>query len=129
MAKRITRRALGMSAMGAAAFAEAQEANTYRGALDGFDSKVKPAGFDTLDISRKMYESAPLKMTFRATNRKDAEAWQKRFRAKLTELVGGFPERGKAPAGRFWRRGNSRSTRARSSSSRAGRGRGRWPTC
>ncbi len=98
MAKRITRLALGMSAMGAAAFAEAQEANTYRGALDGFDSKVKPAGFDTLDISRKMYESAPLKMTFRATNRKDAEAWQKRFRAKLTELVGGFPERGKAPA-------------------------------
>ena len=36
-------------------------------------------------------------MTFRATNRKDAEAWQKRLRAKLLELIGGFPERGRAP--------------------------------
>ena len=30
-------------------------------------------------------------MTFSAQNRKQAEAWQKRLRAKLTELVGGFP--------------------------------------
>src|SRR5436305_14885406 len=38
------------------------------------------------------HEKAPLQMTFRAENRKQAEAWQKRLRPKLTELLGGFPE-------------------------------------
>ena len=36
-------------------------------------------------------------MTFKASTRKDAEAWQKRLRAKVTDLLGGFPERGGAP--------------------------------
>lgn len=83
--------------MGAAAMAQSKEESTYKSALDGYESRVTQSDFDTLAFSRKLYESAPLKMTFRATTRKDAEAWQKRFRAKLTELVGGFPERGKAP--------------------------------
>jgi hypothetical protein len=42
-------------------------------------------------FSRQLYESAPLKMTFRAQSRNQAEAWQKQLRAKLAELVGGFP--------------------------------------
>lgn len=37
--------------------------------------------------------AAPLRMTFRAASRADAEQWQKDLRAKLTELLGGFPER------------------------------------
>ena len=37
------------------------------------------------------HDSAPLRMAFRAENRKQAEAWQKRLRGKLTELLGGFP--------------------------------------
>jgi dienelactone hydrolase len=65
--------------------------NQYAGALDGLESKIDPATFDPVLFSRKLYESAPLKMTFRAQNRKQAEAWQKQLRAKVTELVGGFP--------------------------------------
>jgi dienelactone hydrolase len=66
-------------------------ANHYTGALDGLESRIDPATFDPVLFSRKLYESAPLKMTFRAQNRKQAEAWQKQLRARLTELVGGFP--------------------------------------
>jgi dienelactone hydrolase len=77
--------------------ARPQQESTYRSALDGFESKVNASGFDTLDFSRRLYEQAPLKMTFRATTRKDAELWQKRLRAKIAELVGGFPEHAKAP--------------------------------
>lgn len=86
-----------MTAMSAAALAQTKSESAYRGALDGFEGKVRLPDFDSLEFSRKLYETAPLKMTFRATTRKDAEAWQKRLRAKLLELMGGFPERGKAP--------------------------------
>ncbi len=98
MADRITRRALGMAAVGVAAAAQNKdEENPYHGALDGLESKVKASDFDSLDFTRKLYEKAPLRLTFNATTRKEAEAWQQRLRATLTELVGGFPERGKAP--------------------------------
>jgi dienelactone hydrolase len=46
--------------------------------------------------TRKLYESAPLRLTFRAENRKQAEAWQKRLRPKIAELLGGFPVKGGA---------------------------------
>jgi len=65
--------------------------NHYTGALDGLESRIDPATFDPVLFSRKLYESAPLKMTFRAQNRKQAEVWQKQLRAKVTELVGDFP--------------------------------------
>ena len=65
--------------------------NHYTGALDGLESKVDTATFDPVLFSSKLYESAPLKLTFRAQNRKQADAWQKQLRAKVTELVGGFP--------------------------------------
>ncbi len=39
------------------------------------------------------YESAPLRLTFEATNRAEAERWQQELRAKLTGLLGGFPQR------------------------------------
>ena len=53
-----------------------------------------PSGdLDPVKWTRDRYESAPLRLTFRATNRTEAEAWQKELRAKLTELLGGFPER------------------------------------
>jgi hypothetical protein len=38
-----------------------------------------------------LYESAPLRLTFSAQSRKQAEAWQKKLRAKLIELLGPFP--------------------------------------
>lgn len=95
----MTRRAVGLAALGGtAAFAQQnQEMSKYQGALDGFESKVNLPDFDTVVYSRKRHASAPLKLTFRATNRKDAEAWQKKLRAKLVELVGGFPDHAPAP--------------------------------
>ena len=67
----------------------------YTGALDGVQDKVDRAAFDPVRFSLNLYDSAPLRMTFRAENRRQAEAWQKKLRPKLTELLGGFPsERG-----------------------------------
>ena len=76
-----------MAAFGSAALAQVK----YGGPLDGLESKVDPASFDPVLWSRERYKSAPLRLTFRAQNRRQAEAWQKRLRAKLVELVGGFP--------------------------------------
>jgi dienelactone hydrolase len=95
MTRRMTRRQLGkLAAAGSAAMLPAVHAaaqSTYGGALEGFESKVDMAAFDPVLYTRKLYESAPLELTFRAQNLKQAEAWQKRLRAKLTELLGGFP--------------------------------------
>src|SRR2546430_16659158 len=90
----MTRRQLGKLAAGAALLQNSRVAGAeghYPGALDGFEAKVNPAEFDPVVFSPQLYESAPLKLTFRAQNRKQTEAWQKQLRAKLAELVGGFP--------------------------------------
>jgi dienelactone hydrolase len=63
----------------------------YTGALDGYLDKVNGAGFDPVIFSHKIYESAPLRLSFQATNRQAAEQWQKNLRAKIVELIGGFP--------------------------------------
>jgi dienelactone hydrolase len=76
-----------MAALGGAAVAQTK----YTGALDGFESRVGAASFDPVLWTRERYKSAPLRLSFRAQNRRQAEAWQKRLRAKLTELLGGFP--------------------------------------
>jgi dienelactone hydrolase len=88
----MTRRQLGKLAAGAALLQKSPAAEShYTGALDGLESKIEPAAFDPVVFSRQLYESAPLKLTYRAQNRKQAEAWQKQLRSKITELVGGFP--------------------------------------
>jgi dienelactone hydrolase len=76
-----------MAALGGAALAQSK----YGGPLDGFENKVDPATFDPVLWTRERYRSMPLKLAFRAQNRRQAEAWQKRLRAKLVELLGGFP--------------------------------------
>ena len=63
----------------------------YAGALDGFESKVDSAGFDPVLYTMKLDDAAPLRMTFRATTRAEAEQWQRDLRAKIAELVGAFP--------------------------------------
>jgi dienelactone hydrolase len=50
-------------------------------------------GLDPVKWTLDSYHSAPLRLTFRATNRTEAELWQQQLRAKLTELLGGFPAR------------------------------------
>ncbi|HLH40697.1 MAG TPA: alpha/beta hydrolase family protein [Bryobacteraceae bacterium] len=90
---RITRRQLALAGAGAAA-AAAQDANNDRlvGALDGFENKIDPKLFDPVQWTLDRRDSAPLKLTFRARTRKEAVAWQKTLRAKIIQLVGGFPE-------------------------------------
>src|SRR5947209_12434697 len=97
MIEYMTRRDLGKIAVGSAALLQKRQARAdtpkYTGALDGFENKVDAAGFDPVLYTRKLHDSAPLRLTFRAENRKQAEAWQKKLRVKLTELLGGFPEK------------------------------------
>ena len=85
----ISRRELGLAALGTPGLAQ----KTYTGPLQGLESQVDLAQFDPLAWLNRQYESAPLRLTFRASNRRQAETWQSALRAKLVELVGGFPER------------------------------------
>ncbi len=48
---------------------------------------------DPVAYSRERYAQAPLKMKFTANNPAEVRAWQRKLRAKLTELVGGIPEK------------------------------------
>jgi dienelactone hydrolase len=63
----------------------------YTSALDGFETKVDPATFDPIAYTLKLHDEAPVRLTFRATTRKQAEAWQKQLRPRVVELMGGFP--------------------------------------
>ena len=67
------------------------EGAAYTGALDGYLDKVNGAAFDPIIFSHKLYEAAPLRLSFQAANRNAAEQWQKTLRTKLAELVGPFP--------------------------------------
>jgi len=64
----------------------------YRSALDGLGAKVDVPSFDPIAYTLKLHDEAPLAMTFRATSRREAEAWQKKLRVKVDELMGGFPK-------------------------------------
>jgi len=93
----MTRRELGkLAAAGSAALlpaARGRAQTRYGGSLEGFEGEVDAGTFDQVLYTRKLYESAPLRLTFRARNRKQAEAWRKRVRVKITELLSGFPAR------------------------------------
>jgi dienelactone hydrolase len=89
----MTRRDLGKIALFQAAVAKAQTAKKYTGALDGVESKVDANNFDPVHFTNTLYDSAPLRMTFQAKTRRQAEQWQARLRPKIAELVGGFPEK------------------------------------
>jgi dienelactone hydrolase len=90
MAKGISRRELALAAMGGAALKG--QTKKYSGALDGAESKVDAKQFDPVAWTLDRQHAAPLKLTFQAKNRRQAEAWQRQLRAKVTELVGGFPD-------------------------------------
>ncbi len=89
MGTRITRRQLGATAISVAAFAQAP--SSYRGALDGLEAKVASNTFDPVEWTRMRHDSMPLSMTFKASTRSAATAWQKKLKTKIAELVGDFP--------------------------------------
>jgi dienelactone hydrolase len=63
----------------------------YIGPLTGVTTDLQDRRFDPVAYTRDLYAAAPRQLRFRARNRREAEAWQKALRSKLTELVGGFP--------------------------------------
>ena len=71
--------------------APAASGSSYTGALTGVDQGIGDRGFDPVAFTRELYAAAPRRLRFQARTRKEAEAWQGTLRAKLTELVGGFP--------------------------------------
>jgi dienelactone hydrolase len=71
--------------------AQGKAATSYIGPLGGFESKVDMAEFDPIVFAKKLYDKAPLQLTFKAKDKKAAEAWQKKLHAKVLELIGGFP--------------------------------------
>jgi dienelactone hydrolase len=79
--------------MGIALTAAAVPAGKYTGALDDAPSRVDLVEFDPVHWTLEEYKAAPLRLTFRATTKAEAESWQLELRAKLTGLVGGFPDR------------------------------------
>src|SRR5215471_15295436 len=90
----MTRRDIAKLAAGAAFIpqqAAHAEDSKYTGALDGYLDKVNGAGFDPVAFSKKLYETAPMKLAFQARNRQEAETWQRNLRAKIAELVGPMP--------------------------------------
>ncbi len=92
---KISRRELGFAAVAGAALraqdSAAKSEPEYTGALGGFKSKVDAQEFDPVAWTLQRRAKAPLKLTYAATTRKQAEAWQRQLRAKVIELVGGFP--------------------------------------
>lgn len=86
----ITRRRLGQVALSGAVASTLTSAEQGQPELkDKFDDKA----FDPVQWTLDQYQSAPLRLTFRAKSKTEAEAWQTALRAKLTELIGGFPAR------------------------------------
>src|SRR5436305_438615 len=85
----MTRRDLGRLTAAAAALASPRKGKAqnvtskYTSALNGIESKVDVASFDPIAYTLKLHDEAPLKLTFKATNRAEAEAWQKRLRPKV----------------------------------------------
>lgn len=93
MASKLNRREFGMAAAALSAAAAAPAADApYTGALDGFTSKVSMTAFDPVAYTMQRYANAPLQMTYKPGNKKATEAWQKKLRTKLSELVGAFPK-------------------------------------
>jgi dienelactone hydrolase len=91
---KMTRRDLALTAalFAQAGGVKAEEGHKYTGPLDGLENKVPMAEFDPVAWTLDRHKTAPMKMTFKATTKKQAEVWQKSFRTKVTELIGGFPE-------------------------------------
>ncbi len=71
--------------------AQTRQPSGYIGPLTGVTSGVDDRRFDPVQYARDRFSAAPRRLRFQARTRPEAEAWQKTLRAKIAELVGGFP--------------------------------------
>jgi dienelactone hydrolase len=97
----LTRRELARLAAGMAAshvllaHAQTPAETGYAGPLTGADKGLADRHFDPVAHTLDLYDAAPRRLRFEARTRREGEQWQKALRAKLVELLGGFPaERG-----------------------------------
>src|SRR5438876_10904812 len=65
--------------------------STYVGPLTGVGKGIEDRHFDPVAYTLDLYAAAPRRLRFAAPSRGEAERWQKKLRAKVTELIGGFP--------------------------------------
>jgi dienelactone hydrolase len=63
---------------------------SYPGPLSAYD--LHDRQFDTQAYSLAVYQQIKPSMSFAAKNLREAQVWQKRARAKIIELLGGFPQ-------------------------------------
>jgi dienelactone hydrolase len=93
MARGITRRQFGIAAVATSTLAPIGLAAEEGDKSEHMMNTAEMSELDPVRWTMERYKPAPLRLTFQATNRADAEAWQQQLRQKLTELLGGFPER------------------------------------
>ncbi len=63
----------------------------YIGPLTGITSGIEDRRFDPVAHTHDLYTAAPRRLRFQAGTRGEAEKWQQTLRARVTELIGGFP--------------------------------------
>src|SRR4051812_19366390 len=73
MEYKFSRRELALGAIAGAVVSQAQESQ----AVKPSDAGVVDADLDPVRWTKQRYQDAPLKMTFKAGTRRDAEVWQK----------------------------------------------------
>ena len=71
--------------------AQTSQTSAYIGPLTGITAGLDDRRFDPVQYARDRYNAAPRRLRFQARTRPQAEEWQRTLRAKLTELLGGFP--------------------------------------
>src|SRR5688572_2187007 len=71
--------------------AQAPDSSEYIGPLTGVTHGLEDRRFDPVAFTHELYAAAPRRLRFQARTRGDAERWQQTLRAKVIELVGGFP--------------------------------------
>jgi dienelactone hydrolase len=82
MPNRMSRRELALGALASSAL---------QGQAQGQNPPFSGPGLDPVAWTLERYREMPLRLTFQSSTKKQAEAWQKLLRAKITELLGGFP--------------------------------------
>jgi len=93
MGSRLNRRQFGLAAAALSSAAAAPAAETvYSGALDGLEGKVSMPAFDPVAWTMERHARAPMALTYKPANKRSTEAWQKKLRVKVQELIGGFPK-------------------------------------
>jgi dienelactone hydrolase len=81
----------GMAAAGAIPIEAQTVPSSYVGPLTGVEKGLDDRHFDPVAYTRDLYAAMPKRLRFNAANRTQAEQWQQTLKAKITELLGGFP--------------------------------------